>query len=454
MNCPFCHARVEADDLFCMKCEQELPTTTGATPDTPPVAGLQSTTDTTKVTTAAELNTASSSTARGVTQGEVSDEPLGEGWVHVPLEKPRLLTAEVAQFPVGSCPNCGALADQFEADGMCGKCFAQALRSKRDDFYIKVSNQVAARSHQGKNKSHPNNEDFVDVGSVVIGDKTISWVVVCDGVSQCTNPQAASSAACAAAGAVLRRAALDDDHASEALLREALVAAQKAVCAVPPMPGAKPEYGPPACTITAVFVKDGEAFYGWCGDSRIYVIDRVDSGLKVRLLTRDHTYLNWILDTIEDRRDDCALAAAAAGIADNDVARAEKYLGLKYQAALLDGNGAALEELELDVEVVDGMNGLVKIKTGSLHSMVQSLGAIAEGYQVMPSFGRIKLDKTACIFACTDGVWNDVHPMDVAEAPMFAEMFTECRGSALEFACITVNYASGVDNDTCGVILL
>lgn len=462
MKCPFCQRKLEVDDIYCSGCDRDLPSPDEVSAVAASAGGSDAANGASGPPAAV-----SDSPPGGASPREEWEELVDASWVKVPVTPPNLVAASIAQFAPRQCPNCGAPASEFEPDGMCGRCFVDAVLPIRDDFYINVGPKVAGRSHRGI--KHPRNEDCLDIGSVEVGDKTISWTVICDGVSQCTNPQEASSEACRAAGAVLRKAALDNQLGNEGLIHEAIIAAQKAVCAVQPEPievqkamcartrdpNGYLKYGPPACTIVVAYVRDGEAFYGWCGDSRIYTVEQAGGDLKTRLLTRDHTYLNWVLDRIQSEKAQCPMAAAAAGITDNEVACAEKYLGLKYQAALLEGSSARLDDLDQDVDVIDGMQGIVKIKNGVLHTMVQSLGALPEGYNLKPSFGHIKLDSTVCLFGCSDGVWNDVHPMEVSEAPAkYAEMYKQCGGRALEFACIAVNFASGADNNTCGVILL
>jgi protein phosphatase len=273
--------------------------------------------------------------------------------------------------------------------------------SLRDDFFIRVSAKVAARSNLGK--KHPRNEDDLDIGSVEVDGKIISWFVVCDGVSRSTNPQLASETGRKIAGGVLQRAALANRAPSEALLREALYLAQAEVAKIQPEPDAIPEYGDPAATIVAAYVKDGEAYIGWCGDSRIYLIETAKSGsLSARLLTRDHTVLN----------------------------------------ELMDKGGLTLEE------------AYKQCPSNERHALVQCLMLLPEGEEFAPSFARVSLTKAVCLIGCTDGVWNDVHPMDTLDASRFVSLYTACGGDALNFANAAVACASGVDNDSCAVILL
>jgi serine/threonine protein phosphatase PrpC len=277
-------------------------------------------------------------------------------------------------------------------------CYAQAVPSLRDDFFLQASVKVAARSNLGKR--HRRNEDYVVLGSIEVDGKTTSWFVVCDGVSRSKNPQAASEIGARVAGDVLKQAALSNEAPNEELLRRAISAAQDAVSVLEPEPNAYPDYGAPASTIVAAFVKDGFAYLGWCGDSRIYSVDSSGGALTVRQLSRDHSVLNEYLD-----------------------------------------EGMSLEQ------------AMAACPANELHAMVQCLVHLSEGEAFKPSFATVSLEHTSCLLGCTDGVWNDAHPMDSSDASKFAEWFTSCQGDALSFATQAVNFASGVDNDTCAVIL-
>jgi len=76
-------------------------------------------------------------------------------------------------------------------------------------------------------------------------------------------------------------------------MREAITQAHLATCALDDTPDpARPNLGPPGCTFVGAIVEPGTITIGWVGDSRAYWLAGDDS----RLLTRDHSYLNDLID--------------------------------------------------------------------------------------------------------------------------------------------------------------
>jgi serine/threonine protein phosphatase PrpC len=126
------------------------------------------------------------------------------------------------------------------------------------------------------------NDDAMAVASM--DDQGARVLVVCDGVATSTEPASASRAAARAALANLVDAVERGQPDLELAMGAAVGAAHRAVCAMSDRIGA--HYDPPATTLVAAVVRDGEVTVGWVGDSRAYLFDETDGWQ----LTRDHSW--------------------------------------------------------------------------------------------------------------------------------------------------------------------
>jgi serine/threonine protein phosphatase PrpC len=128
--------------------------------------------------------------------------------------------------------------------------------------------------------THASNQDaFFLSGPAEGGDGSI--LVLCDGVSNSQTPDLAAATASRTAHDVL---------AAGGDMRDAIRRAHEAVCALPFDRQAAVD--PPATTIVAARLHDGQATIGWLGDSRAYGL----GGSGGTLLTRDHSWLAAVLD--------------------------------------------------------------------------------------------------------------------------------------------------------------
>lgn len=135
------------------------------------------------------------------------------------------------------------------------------------------------------------NEDAIALARVEEHEARV--LVVCDGVATSAEPKLAAWAAAEAALAYLV-AAVEDGHPDrEAAMREAVAAAQRAVCAVAYERGATSD--PPASTFVAAVVDDHEATIGWVGDSRVYFL----GPLSALQLSKDDS---WAVEQVEEGR--------------------------------------------------------------------------------------------------------------------------------------------------------
>jgi len=132
------------------------------------------------------------------------------------------------------------------------------------------------------------NEDAMALARLDEADVRI--IVVCDGVSTIGEPAAASHAAAQAALAYLVAAVRFRHKEPEAAMREAVRAAQAAVCAVPFRRAGEEEL--PATTLVAALIENGVATIGWVGDSRAYFV----SDTHAWRLSQDDT---WATEQVE-----------------------------------------------------------------------------------------------------------------------------------------------------------
>jgi serine/threonine protein phosphatase PrpC len=167
----------------------------------------------------------------------------------------------------GTCPKCGAPADQADADGYCTRC---GNRLPRPSDHIEVEEGGMAFISD-KGLRHHRNED----AGAVCATEAFSVLVVCDGVSTTANPDQASAAAAAAVADVVMTGLSGHEPAAEeavSVLTEAVAAAQLAVRNAPPdEPGGYTQA--PSTTLVAVVVIGDQIVTANVGDSRAYWLD-------------------------------------------------------------------------------------------------------------------------------------------------------------------------------------
>jgi serine/threonine protein phosphatase PrpC len=103
-------------------------------------------------------------------------------------------------------------------------------------------------------------------------------------VATSSQAAAASLAAARAALAHLVDAVERDEPDAAAAMRQAVGAAHRAVCALAERIGVHDD--PPASTLVAALIREGQATVGWIGDSRAYLFDAAGG----RQLTSDHSW--------------------------------------------------------------------------------------------------------------------------------------------------------------------
>ncbi len=178
-----------------------------------------------------------------------------------------------------TCRRCGA--EVAPGDRFCAECGARLAAP--DPPAANGRAEAAGPGLAGQTDpgvKHTQNQDaFALSGPAEGGDGAI--LVLCDGVSNSQTPDLAAATAARVTHAVL---------AGGGAMADAIRRAHEAVCALPF--DRQAELDPPATTIVAARLQDGQATIGWLGDSRAYII----GGSRSQALTRDHSWLAATLD--------------------------------------------------------------------------------------------------------------------------------------------------------------
>jgi serine/threonine protein phosphatase PrpC len=295
---------------------------------------------------------------------------------------------EDASTPVTHC-SCGGTID---ADGWCTICGLRAP-SERDHFTVQPAAHVAAVCDRGLH--HPRNEDAVAVAAS--DHRTV--LVVCDGVTNTTDSDAAALAAARAARDAL--AAVADAPSTAPIERieywraqcnAATHAAQAAAVEAASHVGNVTD--PPSCTyvalvVDAVVVDAPVLAAAWIGDSRAYWFG--DDGTATQLSTDD----SW-----------------ASG------------------------------------EIAQGVARAVAEADPRAHSITRWLGVDSPGGD--PSFMTLVAPGPGWVLVCSDGLWNYCSDA-VALRDLLRSTTAEHAGDPLASAGALVDWANaqgGHDNIT------
>jgi PPM family protein phosphatase len=290
--------------------------------------------------------------------------------------------------------SCSCERPSADADGYCLRC-GRRIAEARDHLEIALSEHLGGITDRGFR--HVRNEDAVVLLTSPESQPVRSILVVCDGVSSAHEPdRAAAAAARTTSHALLRLTSGRDQADTPEAMVEAIREADATVCAQPYQRG--PLLDPPATTIVAAMVEQNQITVGWVGDSRAYWI----SEREAILLTRDHSWLNEVVDS------------------------------------------GALSEAEAQ-------------QSPYAHAITQCLGAIDRGHRGVPldpSLQTFQAPGSGYLILCTDGLWNYApEPEQIASLVRTAGTGTTAR----EVAETLVNYAltrGGGDNVTVAVAYL
>ena len=346
-SCPACAASVGEGDLFCEACGHPLapPATASAAepiaaPSAEPIAAPS-----------AEPIAAASAEPAAAPSTEPAADPSTEPAAAPSAEPAAAPSTEPTAAPAGAapatppagpgkqgCAHCGAPAEEIIEDGYCGRC---GMRQPRPGDHRESDLGAVAAAATDRGLRHHRNEDAYELGSR--DGRVIA--VVCDGVSNSSDPELASVAAAAATLQALTPALegpAPDDGAARRLLSDAVAQAQLAVARV-----GQGGSQAPATTLVAAIVAADLVAVANVGDSRAYWLAE-NGAQNSRQLSVD---------------DSCAQRAIASGA---DPAQA-------YQAQ-------------------------------DAHTLTSWLGADAD--DVVPTINVVASPGPGAVVLCSDGLWN------------------------------------------------
>ena len=306
------------------------------------------------------------------------------------------LAPEKATNADAAC-RCGAGPEAVDAQGFCGQCGRRVTAETRvplprDHVESAFSPAFAAVTDRGR--KHSRNEDDCAIAFENANGGAVSLLIVCDGVSSSSDADTASETAANAALDSLKSAAQSPNFHAEAAMNAALIAAHQAVCNL--QHSALTGKDPPLTTIVAALVTAKTATIGWVGDSRAYLI----AGEEIRQMTRDHSWINRVVDAGE----------------------------------------MTPEEAE---------------QSPQAHAITQCLGLWADGTpEDLPTPGilTVAAPPGTRLLLCTDGLWNYA-PTPEALVPLFAA--APADETALELCRRLTDFANaqgGHDNITAAVL--
>ncbi|MGO8670677.1 MAG: protein phosphatase 2C domain-containing protein [Capsulimonadaceae bacterium] len=279
-----------------------------------------------------------------------------------PIEQGDIVTdTNGAGRPITAICRCGAGPDAIDEAGYCTECGVRRTARPRDHIEIELAPEFAGVTDRGIR--HTENQDDLAIAMVQIEDITSYVAVVCDGVSGSEGAANASCAAARTACAALEQGARDTKCAvTEAVMATAIAAANHAVCHLTYSHATVKD--PPETTIVAAVVTGRTAVIGWAGDSRAYQV----TGDGVEMLTRDHSWVNDVVDAGQMTEDEALLSPMA-------------------------------------------------------HAIVRCLGGASGGADepVEPSIKTCELPEGARLLLCTDGLWNYAETLDEMTALVHAE---------------------------------
>src|SRR5262249_9516310 len=270
------------------------------------------------------------------------------------------------------------------------------------DVREQLGQHLAVRSFVGCEKSR--NEDFGTVAEVTINGTTYSILVISDGVSTSRRSHIAARAACIAGRDAILSELRAGNKDLESCLRTAVNAAQKAVLSVsasdsPATSGRRKR--PPQAVFMAAIAGGGRSALVWLGDCRAYLLPR---GGGARLLTKDHSWINLLVET-------------------------------------------------------EGISVLEAMERPQAHWITRCLGKLKDDSDIDPSYTSVDLSRGKLLLLCSDGFWNYGHPrQDQRATPMLDQMHSlPADADAASIATRLVDFAcesGGHDNVTVAVLKL
>jgi serine/threonine protein phosphatase PrpC len=410
MQCKNCNATIDADDDICV-CGEPVTSHTTPPPESIPTKGglfkAPATNGGLFAPPKAGDTTSNTTTDKPQKTGGLFKAPTANK-VPAPTSSKVVTTkpATKKKGPSAVCNSCNANPAQIDEDGLCTNCGAQVVYAERDDFKVVAGENLALRSFLGK--VHHRNEDCGVVFKVNEQDKDYVVLIVSDGVSSSQRAHLASEEACKAGRESIIQAISHGTRETKLLAERAIFAAQKAVEKIP-LNGETNSLGqakqaPQATFLVAVIDKQEQrGTCGWVGDCRAYLIANNQSSWDSQLLTKDHSWINLVVDAGE----------------------------------------MSLEAAEADKRA---------------HQIYQSLGRLYDDEELEPSYVDFSPAGSKYLLLTSDGFWNYGHPhQNLAAEPLLDELSLLSPGSnAMSIAENLMNFANnsgGHDNITVGVYI-
>lgn len=411
MQCKNCNATIDADDDICV-CGEPVTSSATQPPEPGPAKGGLF-----KAPTAGNGGLFAPPKAGDTAGNTGTDKPQKTGGLfkaptanNAPAPKGgKIVNSKPAtkkKGPSAVCNSCNANPAQIDEDGLCTNCGAQVVYAERDDFKVVAGENLALRSFLGK--VHHRNEDCGVVFKVSEEGKDYVVLIVSDGVSSSQRAHMASEQACKAGQESIIQALSQGTRETKLLVELAILSAQAAVEKIP-LNGETNSLGQakqaPQATflVTVIDQQEQHGTCGWVGDCRAYLIANNQSGWNGQLLTKDHSWINLVVDAGE----------------------------------------MSLEAAEADKRA---------------HQIYQSLGRLYDDEELEPSYVDFSLAGSKYLLLTSDGFWNYGHPhQNLAAEPMLDELSLLSPGSnALSIAENLMNFANnsgGHDNITVGVYI-
>jgi serine/threonine protein phosphatase PrpC len=238
---------------------------------------------------------------------------------------------------------------------------------------------------------HPRNDDYGIIWTRMVRGRRMQVMIGCDGVGSSSNGNLASKAAAEAASCLIEQMLIESAFEPRNVLNHAIIAAQRAVLAVPvekPWAGSDGEPRPPAMSTIMIVIADGEkAYYAWVGDSRIYAIYGDGERCGAQQLSTDDNYLNELIAEGQTRE-----------------------------------------------------NVLHKLRNKA-RALTQCLGPLDGHLTLKPNFGEIALTHVEAIVIASDGAYFTLHSEDDVLTDELAQVYASNRHDAFSFAEARVTIA-------------
>lgn len=278
---------------------------------------------------------------------------------------------------IGATPTCQCGSTEIDDDFYCQECgqlCKHLLHTSNDIFVDQINTNLVCATHRGKR--HVENQDAVAIAQFEHG----IVMAVADGVSSAYQSKAAANLAVKTALAFIQ------NHPTLSCrdnIKEAIEQAHKQLCAMAYVDLSKAE---PQATIVLALIVDGICWFGWVGDSRLYVLQND----VLQQLTRDDSWFND--------------------------------------------------------QILQGLDISEASKSANAHSITQCLGMRDD--EVHIHIDKFSLSKDALVVLCSDGLWNYCHELAVFKVLLTDKILPPSLEKLSAYLIDYANTAGGHDNIT------